>query len=667
MTDLITLVPSEMSMRETYEIDVNETSIEIDIFHPEQVVLRSFRKTFDLGILCYKIRYMYDPAAREKSRVGRKSDKRKVDLGTLDMARSDIVKGTIRAVLSGNMRPQDARCVVRFIDYIDRKYGCPSLSQIDMVDAYINYTQYLFEQIGFSNIAQKSMNTRRHASTLQRCAAFVASVASGLELEQVKSSTFIIRLDRASVVQPGIKNKLDVQDKVFAVHLKIFNAIAEFVINQQPFPLVIEEDKALEMDKAIYFTKDTHSGNNFRATSSRQWPGFVFTEHGMLRWQEARELASKAGVALGPARGTDYQRYYEQFVDYKERNRARVRDNYRILANMAVKHFVHAIIADSCCNLSVLLSTQMQEVQLLKGIDKTRLLSIKGRAGYKKQTIEITNRFLPYYKKYICLREWMLGHNNTHVKLIIKFMKASMAIAPDALFNDCKISFFKSPFFPKNLPSIRFNEYRKGGSYHYLGITAGDIGYTAAVLGNSPETARKHYAYKHLEDSAAELYQFFEAFHKSCLVKATQTPVPVRVVENAPKINTGRCTCTSDGKPTLIEGFTADAPEPDCDAPVACFFCKHFGIHADEVDLTRLLSVREFITIQSQSKSRNMNEHYIKFLPIIARIDEIIEQFKLTQTNAEQVVQRALDNISSGNLDPYWAARINAMIDGGIL
>jgi hypothetical protein len=211
------------------------------------------------------------------------------------------------------------------------------------------------------------------------------------------------------------------------------------------------------------------------------------------------------------------------------------------------------------------------------------------------------------------------------------------------------------------------SDYRKGGSYHYLDITGGDIGYTAAILGNSHASARKHYAYKQQEDSATELHQFFEKFKESCSVKATESPIPTRVVEGSPKINTGRCTATEDEAPQLIEGFTTDAPEVNCGAPIVCFFCVHFGIHADEEDLTRLLSVREFVTVQSKSKSRNMNEHFMKFGPIIDRIDEIIDQFEEFHPSAEKIVQAARDNVINGELDPYWSARINALIDGGMI
>ncbi|MBL5825691.1 hypothetical protein [Serratia fonticola] len=666
MANPFTLITSRMVSRKTYEIDIEKASIEAEILHPERVIIRAARITYDLGILCYRQRYMYDPDASER-RKGCMADRRKVVLDSLDMTRAAIVKTTVRAVISGNMRAQDVRYLVRFIDFIDREYDYPTMSQVDIADAYIAYTQYLFEQTGLSNIVKKSTFSRETALILQRSAAFVASLVSGLSLVQVKSTTFTIRLDRETGALPGVRTQLDVQDKVFAVHLKIFSALAEFITHQKSFPLVIDAHKTLGMNKVIYFTRDRHSGNNFRSTDPTEWPRFVFTENGMLNWTDARILASEVGVDLGVAKGQAYQNYHEQLVKYKEKNRTRSRQYYRVLANVAVRHFVHSMIADSGCNPSVLFAMPLQEARPLKGIEKMRLISIKGRARYDQQTIEITNRFLPYYRQYLRLREWMLGPDSTHEKLIITFRKKSLDIAPSTAFSTWKKECLNSPFFPDHLPYINLRDYRKGGSYHYLSITGGDIGYTAAMLGNSHDTARKHYAYKHLEDSATELHQFFEQFHKACSVKATQEAIAVRVVVHAQKINTGRCTCSSEDEPELIEGFTADAPEPDCGAPIACFFCEHYGIHLDETDLTRILSVREFIIVQSQTKSRNMNEYYMKFEPIIARINEIVEQCKTMQSDAERVVQTAHNNVMAGRLDPYWAARINALLDGGML
>ncbi|CQH37992.1 hypothetical protein [Yersinia frederiksenii] len=666
MTGMLTSPELEMVSRKTCEINIGKTNIEAEILHPEQVVIRDARKTYDVGILCYKQRYMFNPKESDQKK-GLIADKRKVVLGSFDGTRTDIVKAAIWAVLAGNMRAQDVRYLVRFIDFIDREYKYPTISHVDMIDAYITYTQYLFDQINHSNVTKPKKSARQIASISQRYAAFVASLKTGLDLEQVKSTTFTIRLRNSSETQPSIRTQLITQDKVFAVHLKIFSTLAEFVIGQKNFPLVIKENKTLGLNQVIYFTRDTHSGNNFRTADKTEWPRFVYTENGMLSWIEARTLASKHGVHLGLAKGREYQRFHEQLREYNKKNRTHSRKYYRILANAAVRHFVHAMIADTNCNPSVLFEAPMQEERPLKGVGKTRLMSIKGRAGYDKQSIDITNRFLPYYRQYLRLRDWMLGPTNTNEKLIITFQKRGPDISPHIEFSNWRADCLKSPFFPDTLPYINLRDYRKGGSYHYLSITDGDIGYAATMLGNSPDTARKHYAYKQLEDSATELHQFFEQFRKACSVKATEATIPVRVVKNAPKINTGRCTGSLDDEPVLIEGFTADAPELDCNTPIACFFCEHYGIHADETDLTRLLSVREFITVQSQSKSRNMNEHYIKFEPIIERISEIIEQFETTQLNAKEIVQAARDNVINGQLDPYWGARINALIDGGML
>ncbi|HBX12677.1 MAG TPA: hypothetical protein DEF92_07760 [Leclercia adecarboxylata] len=659
---------SELSIRETYEIDVTKASVEINIVHPEKVILRTMRGVYDLGILCYKKRYMYDPDNPDKNRRVQKVDKRKVVINSLDVTRYEVVNETIKAVISGSMRAVDVRSVVHFINFIDRNYDYPNLSEIDVEHAYINYTKYLFEHIELSNISKLSTIPRKVAYMLQRCAAFVTAVMTGKSPEQIKSLTYVITVIQSLENQPSIQTQLEVQDKVFAAHVKIFCAITEFLINKKPFPLIVEGSQAIGMNKVIYFSKYTHSQNEYQATDNKQWPRFVFTEDGMLGWIEAREQALKVGVEIGPAYGREYQNYYAQISEYKKRNLKRHDLIYRELANIAVRHFVHAIIADSGCNISVLLSALIQDVHKLKGVDKTQLLSIKGRAGYDRQKIEITNRFLPYYRQYIRLREWMVSSNVNNNNLIVNFTKGNRGvIAHKVGFEHWREACLSSPFFPKNLPYINLRDYRKGVSYHYLGITDGDIGYVSGVLGNSPETARKHYAFKHIADSAKEVHLFFEQFKKSCLVKSKDSPVAVRVVVDAPKINSGRCTCTPIEAPSLIDGFNSNAPMPDCDAPIACFFCEHYGIHADEIDITRILSVREYITVQSKSKSRNINEHYIKFLPIIDRIDEIVEQFKLTQPNADDIINNAKENIVFGRLDPYWSVKINALIDGGVL
>ena len=70
-----------------------------------------------------------------------------------------------------------------------------------------------------------------------------------------------------------------------------------------------------------------------------------------------------------------------------------------------------------------------------------------------------------------------------------------------------------------------------------------------------------------------------------------------------------------------------------------------------------------YIKFQSIQKSQALEIHGEKFLPIVARIEEIVEAFKKRSKAAKEIVQRSSRSIEKGDLDPFWLAQVNSLLD----
>lgn len=138
---------------------------------------------------------------------------------------------------------------------------------------------------------------------------------------------------------------------------------------------------------------------------------------------------------------------------------------------------------------------------------------------------------------------------------------------------------------------------------------------------------------------------------------------PVRIIEEGADTSTGRCGAPEIEGPQLIEGYETAGIEPRCGAPLTCLFCIHFGIHAIDVDLVRLLTIKRWVEVQTQLYSSNLDEGFTKYSPYIDRIDQVFEDLPKSSEEISELVRRAKAHFAEGRRDPYWAAKINALLD----
>jgi len=634
-----------------------------NILHPECSIIQYAKQKENIYAfrVCYRDRASLNEEIKGKNRL-------LINKATLSKFRTYIVSQWIRDALEGNITLGTSRHIEQFFDWIDKNGLSDRLEVPEGIEAiYKSYTEHLYHLIRLSKAGEKKGIKRGTAFGKQKAARLIAHYATGKQQAVIEHwAPYIHSNKNRQAPQPRLH---DHEVPLAAeLHLRFFNAYTNCVLNNLPKPLVIDIDD-LGFPKLVIYSSGVHSHNDWGEKSSLnrspqvdvRWMKYAFTRDGLIpHWPAVRALAEKDGIILGSS-GENNQAS-KQFVQAVRAHKGSFNSyTQRLFANRAALHFGHLLLYYAGLNASHLDSIDFSKTRLDKELGSNRIVAIKGRSLQEAQSHTLDSRFVhTIWKQYLQLREWMVRRAPGHVA------DEGIFTLPTEIGNS--VAYVESDklrsgiFWPEGGPSLATRVAKKYKTTSMLEDTKGDIALVALATSTSVRTVEKHYSFKTAEDASRELTVFFNAMMESARLRVSgKAEAPV--TGSGKKIPVGRCTGETTADTKQIAGFDERAPKPRCGAPLTCFFCESFGFHADEQDILRILSVKEWIIYQSQDKSRNVDEHAKKFLPIIYRIDEIISAFTDRDKASLSVVEQARQRISLGILDPYWNNKINALID----
>lgn len=115
--------------------------------------------------------------------------------------------------------------------------------------------------------------------------------------------------------------------------------------------------------------------------------------------------------------------------------------------------------------------------------------------------------------------------------------------------------------------------------------------------------------------------------------------------------------CGEYGNPHSLESNT---PVPtDCRSAEGCLFCDKFRVHADERDTRKLLSCR-YCLQQTSHFAASEEQFQSLFGVIFDRIGLLLAEI---ERRVPGLVSRLQREIEEGELDPYWAAKLELLIN----
>ncbi|NOY73927.1 MAG: hypothetical protein GXP14_16425 [Gammaproteobacteria bacterium] len=285
-------------------------------------------------------------------------------------------------------------------------------------------------------------------------------------------------------------------------------------------------------------------------------------------------------------------------------------------------------------------------ITLLKPEDQTELeqakepslylRSIKNRKAYEPVEVAITNRFLPLFKRYLELRNYYLkGSNNARlfpfsVKLVHQKRESLNKAFPE-------------------IPKLTAHIIRASVSDSILTAT-NDPQIAAQILQNDPKTIIKYYAAGTQKGHIQGMGGFFNAV-------GNQIKITRKAAKNEVQNAVGSC---SNGgiQPDPLPG----APiESNCTQQEGCFFCKHFSVHADKIDIRKLFSVLYYIN-KGATRAHDVDYFNQLFRLVIEHIKDLLKQIEAISAQKKALVARIKDEVFNEEaLDDYWLGKLNRL------
>lgn len=641
---------------DTYELIANSTDRVIEDFEPERVILR-----FNQGrLLIY--RYCYLKRGTLFHSFTNSSYNHKVDQSSLCPERCKLIKRLIERALTGVTNFSRLDSVLFQLNVIDKEGRHKDLLDLERArQLYRNITDALIHQSRLSRVGKRKGISPGNARLRQN--AMIDLISLAIDVSKAVIESWARRItERGRTPLPQPRQNEDEAQRAYEIHRRFFSGYCKAIINKKQMPLVIKLSD-LGFDDYIAFHHLTSSYNDYGLNKqstykSGKWRPYAFSADGFDD-DEDSVVRKTAGNEHNPdlAWLPYYREIRKQII---ARNWSFDSDTTRVFANRAMKHFGYMLMYVSGCNAGHLAGLVCEESFLPKDQGSNRIVAFKNRPITERQELTVDNKFQKEWRQMIGLRKCMTVYTDQPLPAM------GLHIVPlyRTYFKtiDCH-DIGSGLAWPDGAPNLSTKTPRKIKIQKNLELTGGDIDLVAGMVSNTPKTIRGHYAFNTFEDSASQMSQFFDDLRESANLRVSGVP-EAPIVEDGEDIPPGKCIASSMEDRAYIEGVDESrAPELTCGGPLGCLFCASFGIRDDYEDIHRLLSVKAYIKIQSQHKSQTLEAHTQKFLPAVARIDEIIDAFASRGEPSRDKVERADGAIAKGDLDEFWFAQVNALLD----
>ena len=611
----------------------------LTIASPESVILEFGDKgTLDVGALCYLTR-------DAKFNRQRRHLAKPVDLSSYCSVRSEYVGRFILhisdSVSSGLISIPTAYYQLQqgFMSYVN---WCDSneiydsfYTEISSRSAFAKYNQYVSDRMARGEIS--SLTAGHTVRPLLKV------LNSFLGIDNLHHGVNLVRKninDNNPTLPAGEAD----QAKSLSLFKAIFDGFRDLVLNNKEYPYSIGVPKYLGLNNDClwvfplkkWFMHPTAKSRNIDA--AKKFTAYNFKEGRVAHLDEMSEAANVV-VARNLIR-----------LAKRNINNANSDVNHyhrRDMAVLAHNAFVSMFLANTGMNLAQA-SKLWWSGDYSLGTERQGFRAIKWRAKGRLQSFEIQSTFFQDFKSFLELRKYLLKANEENY-LFCRFGISRVGEPKRITGGVLRYFFTILQGIDPDLTVITPRQWRASKADWMLRNNV-PVEITATVLQNSEAVVRASYAMgspvTHMQEMTAFLGRVSEVVldREQALEHSIEGPVGC---------------CTNIGSPCATE---VDAPVvPDCRNPEGCLFCDKYKVHADEKDTRKLLSCH--YCIQRTSPLALSVEHFQSvFGGILARIEEILQQIDNRAIDKEMVrrVRHSVDVL--GELDTYWAGKLELLI-----
>ena len=277
--------------------------------------------------------------------------------------------------------------------------------------------------------------------------------------------------------------------------------------------------------------------------------------------------------------------------------------------------------------------------------------TVKNRAKGKTVEFQITSIFLPVFRNYLKLRQYLLQGQNFDYLFFSKGSQVHNQNVKQLSTIVFQVLHKKTKQFDLTISPISMRDIRSFKQDRL--ISTADIKVSAEMMQHSTDTALRYYSKGSQQDQTNQLSLFYEHLNKSIITTPVSTAT--QTSENVPIGH-----CKSNVSPIPIDKIQSTI-KPDCIQPEGCLFCQHYRVHADEQDIRKLASIR-YIINESRYNAES-EEHFNKLYGMtLERIDSLFKSLKNLSKNTKGLVTKIVHDVDiNENLSPYWQNKLNML------
>ncbi|WP_198528633.1 hypothetical protein [Comamonas thiooxydans] len=324
------------------------------------------------------------------------------------------------------------------------------------------------------------------------------------------------------------------------------------------------------------------------------------------------------------------------------------------LLELACLAFTGLAFADSGANLAVLKSVEkpndLDEQLTQPDRISLALKAVKFRAGGKLVEIHLSATTMTRINTYLLIRQSLVDYFGKDIAPM--FIQCSYQ---ESKVDPTQIIPLKSTFIQAlrrrlsvvgvNLGKLTLRELRAFKQQEL--VTRTPLPVAAKLMGH---TAVKAYCKANDGRRRSEISSFFDSLEEKVL-KTSQEALRGASLKVIPIGS-----CVEHGKPSRSKVSTI--VEPNCDKVEGCFFCDNYRVHADELDLRKLMSCRRVLQQIVPLNSDSLLAYRV-YTAICDRIDALLGELKRRNPAAHETVR--IDVEENGALTNYWARKLQQL------
>jgi len=547
----------------------------------------------------------------------------------LDFIIQDIVITKKQLGLSDSTLYQDIKAVINFTVWANNhEFSFYNID--DARQAYVLYTQWLKVKIRNGDLSSKTSRFRQHGALrlLQKINNDIKNeISAGINIIYSQSFT-----------NPREKSSLTSQQKHFSFHYNLFQELTNFLLNNKTFPHQISLSNKklwlLPMGKKIISEKNKN-----------KCIAFNFDSGEIRTIEEIKSIRSDKYEYHALCTSRD-------FNNSISRNNSDFNSGARLqLGSKAIYAFFMVFLSITGMNDSTA-STLLWDDEYLIKKNLQKFKNIKKRAKNKTVEYQIQKQFINDFRKFLRLREFVLNGNELEYLFFMDYSdKAHLSNKQKNGDFSSYINRYMRTTIDDELPTITSRQMRVNKTSQVL--KKNDLISASELAQSSISVILKSYTGASQNSTDEQLTDFFTKFNDSIIFSD----------ENTTSISVGQCKDYHNPQAiSEIKGI-----KTDCVQNEGCLFCKHYGCHADEIDIRKLLSLL-FIIDECGYIAVNQSHHEKVYGTVITRINDILESIKKKEPNMSDVIKIIKHDVyENENLHDYWEHKLSLLIELGMI